>query len=389
MKYLYVLYIALLSAGCGKYINQKSSVENSGQQLPEVEWLEVSRVQLKNSDFSKGYYSYPRMIHLSNNDLMYVYECNGNVYMNVSSDLGESWQKDQLIAAHRNNINATVPEIVELKNGEIIIAYNLRPKTDSNNEYDPSKQFSIAIKKSSDKGKSWSEEKILYEGGHSFENGCWEPAMVQLPDNSLYLFFSNEAIYVHSEEQNISVLKSHDNGNTWSNTPDIISFAKNARDGMPVPIVDNSGKLIFSIEDNSDGGEFKPSVLITDLPWTGDIIDEHSDKRKKVLRNTFAKEVYAGAPFLRQLNSGEFFLSFQSTYKRTHTWNLSTFYMVSFDKEFKNFRILDPPFSIPGDKSALWNSFVILNDNKTIIALTATNAFNDYNAIWMIKGKIK
>lgn len=389
MKYLYVLYMVLVSVGCGKYVSQKSPVENSSHLLPEIEWLETSRKQLMNSSFSQGYYSYPRMIQLSNNDLIYVYECNGNVYMNSSNDLGETWQNDRLIAQRRDNINATVPEIISLKNGEIIIAYNLRPAQNSNNGYDPAKQFSIAIKKSSDKGKNWSEERILYKGGYHFENGCWEPAMVQLPDNSLYLFFSNEAIYTESNEQNISVLKSSDNGNTWSSTPGIISFAKNARDGMPVPIIGNSGKLIFSIEDNSDGGEFKPSVLTTALPWTGEIINEHSQKRKQLLRNIFSKEVYAGAPFLRQLNTGEFFLSFQTTYKRTHKWNLSTFYMVSFDKEFNKFRILDPPFRIPNDKAALWNSFVILNDNKTIIALTATNAFNDYNAIWMIKGQIK
>ena len=127
MKYLYVLYMVLVSVGCGKYVSQKSPVENSSHLLPEIEWLETSRKQLMNSSFSQGYYSYPRMIQLSNNDLMYVYECNGNVYMNSSNDLGETWQNDQLIAQRRDNINATVPEIIALKNGEIIIAYNLRP----------------------------------------------------------------------------------------------------------------------------------------------------------------------------------------------------------------------------------------------------------------------
>ena len=329
------------------------------------------------------------MIELQDGRLLIVFENNGNIYASYSNDKGNSWSSKQIIPEKRNSINATVPELIQLKTGELLIAYNLRPAKNSNGEYDEGKKFSIAIKKSIDVGNSWSDEKILYEADYHFENGCWEPALAQLPDGKLYLVFANEGRYTNSNEQEISVLQSLDNGNIWSSHPQVISFAKGYRDGMPVPVITNDGKLYFAIEDNSDGGEFKPSIITLDLPWDGKQVDKVSSKRKKVLRDVFERDVYAGAPYLRQLHSGEFMLSVQSTFNRNKEWNLSNMNMIVFDKKFSEYKFLDNPFPIPTDKSALWNSFLLLKDNKTVIALTSTNAYNNYNAIWIKKGIIK
>ena len=44
-----------------------------------------------------------------------------------------------------------------------------------------------------------------------FKDGCWEPAMLQLPVGEIQLFFSDEGIYTKTDEQNISMLRSFDN----------------------------------------------------------------------------------------------------------------------------------------------------------------------------------
>jgi hypothetical protein len=45
------------------------------------------------------------------------------------------------------------------------------------------------------------------------------------------------------------------------------------------------------------------------------------------------------------------------------------------------------PFNVPLNKHGLWNSLCVLQDG-TIIALTSTDAYTNYTAIWMIKGHL-
>jgi hypothetical protein len=59
------------------------------------------------------------------------------------------------------------------------------------------------------------------------------------------------------------------------------------------------------------------------------------------------------------------------------------------DAKGKNFAGKTIPFDVPVNKSGLWNSLCILDDN-TIIALTSTNALAlGATEVWMIKGHIK
>lgn len=388
-----LLLLSFSLFNCGKNNSQNKNDNSTQVKLPNIQWDASSLMQIdaqgENNNTQNIYYSYPRMIELQDGRLLIVFENNGNIYASYSNDKGNSWSSKQIIAEKRNNINATVPELIQLKTGELLIAYNLRPAKNNNGEYDEEKKFSIAIKKSIDAGNSWNDEKILYEAGYHFENGCWEPAFAQLPDGKLCLVFANEGRYTNTNEQEVSVLQSLDNGNSWSVHPQVISFAKGYRDGMPVPVITNDGKLYVAIEDNSDGGEFKPSIITIDLPWDEKEVDKNSSKRKKLLRDIFPSNIYAGAPYLRQLNTDEFLLSVQSTFNRNKEWNLSNMNLIIFDKNLSEYKFLDNPFSIPTDKSALWNSFLILKDNKTIIALTSTNAYNNYNAVWIKKGTIK
>src|SRR5690606_9093980 len=119
--------------------------------------------------------------------------------------------------------------------------------------------FSIAIKRL-ENGQNWSETEILYEGGKKFIDGCWEPSFLALPSGEVHLYFANESPYRETEEQQISVLKSNDDGETWSG-PQMASYRQGRRDGMPVATYIDD-KIYLAIEDNKIG-EFKPYIIQT------------------------------------------------------------------------------------------------------------------------------
>jgi hypothetical protein len=168
------------------------------------------------------------------------------------------------VAEKQDGINMAVPDKLELNDGSILVCYNPRPF-----DIHPSRKFGIRSKKSYDGGNTWEDERLLYEAGHEFENGCWEPSAVQLPDGEIQLFFADEGPYTHSSEQNISLLRSHDNGMSWTTTPEIVSFRAGSRDGMPVPILlKNKRETAIAIEDNGFQN-FKPYIIksLADFRW--------------------------------------------------------------------------------------------------------------------------
>ncbi|TCD08353.1 exo-alpha-sialidase [Pedobacter frigidisoli] len=277
-----------------------------------------------------------------------------------------------------------VPEIIELKDHSLLASYNPRPKSGN---ADTAKRFGIRTKKSHNDGKTWEDERLVYEASYKFEDGCWEPAQIQLPSGEIQLFFSDEKIYTESGEQNISIFRSKDAGITWTKRPEIVSFTANHRDGMPVPIIlHGSYEILFSIEDNARG-QFKPTIIRNTLKenWK-EVVGRKDKNRNDAFIPNLPDSVYAGAPYLRQLKSGETILSFQSTLNRNKNWELAFMQVAIGDKSGRNFKLVDNPFNIPLNKHGLWNSICILNDD-TIIAVTSTNVFGR-NSVWMIKGKL-
>ncbi|MEJ7677055.1 MAG: sialidase family protein [Segetibacter sp.] len=202
------------------------------------------------------YNGYARVIQLKDKTLICVYEEDGSVVAVKSSDLGNIWAGRIIIAGKQSHINMAVPDVLELRDGSLLVCYNPRPFN-----IDPSLKICYPNKKSYDSGLSWKDERLLYEAGHTFDNGCWEPSAIQLPNGEIQLFFANEGIYQNSNEQNISILRSSDGGLTWTTNPQIVSFRDGKRDGMPSPLITkNKENILFSIEDNGTVN-FKPYII--------------------------------------------------------------------------------------------------------------------------------
>lgn len=350
----------------------------------KIIWNKQSLTKISSSEKNERYCGYARMLELQDQSWLCIYEADGHVVSVKSNDKGGTWTKPVMVAAKTNAVNMAAPDLLALKDQSILAMYNPRPFLTGEDFY-----FSIKIKRSEDGGFTWKDERLLYQADNKFENGCWEPSAIQLPNGEIQLFFANEDFYRDSEEQNISLLKSYDNGLSWSKEPLVISFRENSRDGMPVPLLlHGSDSIAVAIEDNGNKN-FKPYIIKNSInqDWQRTVTAD-SKYRSYALKETLADSIYAGAPYLRQLKSGETILAYQGTEGRTNKMRYAEMKVTIGDEQASNFGNKSVPFEIPGDKYALWNSMMIADDD-TIVAITSTNAFGDGRTeVWMIKGRL-
>ena len=350
-----------------------------------IEWDRASLLRIAEEG------GYPRLRRLNDGSFLAAYENRqGDVVVKRSSNEGVSW--DDPVTAYEKFefvdpassastvVNIANPEIVQLANGDILLASNLRPRKEG------LYPFSIALKRSVDKGRTWSQAQILYQAAPFFRDGCWEPSFLILPDGTVQIYFANESPYRDSDEQEISMIRSVDNGYTWSENPTTVSFRQGYRDGMPVAIHDGTN-IYLAIEDNLSG-QFKPYIIrsAVDSPWV-EAVRKDSPYRYSALRSPLPDTVYAGAPYLIRTENNVYVLSYQTTNNRSFDWERSTMeiQVSGVPSDFSN---PSQPFIVPLSKEAKWNSLADLGNN-TIAALASTNFEGEKIGVWMIKGKIR
>ena len=172
---------------------------------------------------------YPRMIRLNDGATLFSCEERGHAIVRRSEDGGKTWS-EPVEAARSDHGARTNPQPLQLKSGTVLLFYNDRP-TDHESPY------AIGVTSSRDGGRTWVRRaEPIYNADSNWHNGCWEPAAVQRTSGEIALFFANESPYRESDEQEISLMRSSDDGTTWSEAK-AFSFRKGGRDGMPVPLI--------------------------------------------------------------------------------------------------------------------------------------------------------
>lgn len=320
---------------------------------------------------------YARVMELQDGRLMACCEWSG-IRVSFSSNMGKTWKEPTTIVTNTNNIPNCVPDMIQLRDGTIIVAYNPRPST----PYTDDRRFSIRLKRSTDNGRTWSKEIVVFDGGSTFDTGCWEPCLLELPSGELQLYFADESPYVTNSDQQISICRSFDQGLTWS-TPVCVSYRSGFRDGMPVPVLLQDGNTIaVAIEDNGWGyNDFVPTIIRNSVTrnWSS-YVPASSPLRTKAIDYSYCPVATGGAPYLCVLPSGETVLSHQSPYNHSGKPDM---YVYVGDKTARNFKAMSSPFSVPQDQQALWNSLAVI-DTGVVVAVSGFGG-----SVKMVKGYLK
>lgn len=330
---------------------------------------------------------YSRLKVLSDGTLACVYSAGPGVYIRHKGEDG--WEAPVLVATGAGErYNYTNAELTELADGRLLYAWNARPQADSGLPY------KIMLCYSADKGLTWGEPQTLFTAGVDFEEGCWEPVAMQLPSGEIQLFFANE-YQVTDKQQHIAMMRSQDNGATWQR-PETVCFRAGSRDGMPVPVCLQHHKgLALAIEDNGLNGAFKPVIIHTAVEdnWRGGTVLADSPRRWSAMAqtDTLPAAVYAGAPYLIQLSSGETLLSFQSGEGRKPQGTLdhSLMQVYAGNGEARDFCCRSTPFPFPRNAHArtLWCALVQTGDDE-VMATASVSGLKTGNGIRTSTGRI-
>lgn len=346
------LFIAILSLS----INAATVARYNGSR---IFWDARSPVTI----FNGG--GYGRLIELQDGRLMACCE-SGGIKVCFSSNKGRSWTSPVLIAPNANDTPNCVPDLVQLSDGTIIVGYNPRPSK----PYTEDRRFGIRLRRSTNNGKTWSDEIFVYDADYVFENGCWEPSFLELPSGELQLYFADESPYTTSGEQQISLCRSFDGGLTWTE-PQRISYRSGYRDGMPVPVLLSDKKnIVVAIEDNGWGGvgDFVPTTVRTTLSnnWKNNTyVSGTSSQRNRCVNHNYCPVAKGGAPYLRVLPNGETILSHQSTYGDGDNMKM---YVYVGNKQAKDFKAMSRPFYQGTEKGCWWNSLAVI-DTGIVVAV--------------------
>lgn len=323
---------------------------------------------------------YARILRLPGGELLCAYSFAGKVWVRPSRDNGRTWRDPVLVASWAGG-HLTNAEMLLLRNGALLFFYNQRPGRGA----EPL-AYAICMARSEDGGRNWGPSVTLYRGGAEFSNGCWEPAAVETPAREVQVFFANESPYRRSAEQEITLLRSHDGARTWG-APERVIFRAGSRDGMPVPLVLQNGRgIAVSIEDNGLSGNFKPVIAFTTLRdnWRSGTIDGPSERRWSALQTPLAPPVYAGAPYLRQMPTGETILSFQQS--DSGDMNRARIVVCVGDADARNFANPTHPFPETLGAAQLWASLFV-KDRQTITAICDTR-IGGVGGVWAIDGRL-
>ena len=308
---------------------------------------------------------YARMIQLQDGRLMAVCE-SGGIKIAFSNDKGSTWGSATKIVGNPSGINESVPDLIQLADGTIIVAYNPRPTS----PYTEDRKFGIRCVRSTDNGRTWSDEIFVNDARHTFGDGCWEPSMVQLPSGEVQLYFADEGPYTTNSDQQISMCRSYDGGQSWT-AAQKISYRQGFRDGMPVPVLlQDQSELVIIIEDNGWGyGDFFPTTVRTTLQnnWKNNYwVSANDPNREQTLNLGYCPRATGGAPYLRVLPWGETVMSYQSSYD--HDGKLQMRVAVG-NEQARDFKAMSVPFSIGANEQGMWNSLCVI-DTGIVVAVS-------------------
>lgn len=265
---------------------------------------------------------YTRVKQLKDGSFFIVYNDQKNKYdINIiKSKDGVNWSQKEIVFKADDKKTYAGPDAIQLENGDILVFTQWR----LSDYYTNPSHCGIAVKRSTDNGETWGEEKTVFLGCN------WEPYMLQLKSGEIQLYWTNTTCYVLKSCNNTStgsaILRSFDNGYTWTGDPtktytgqviskqatEIIDGVQFYTDQMPVAIELLNGEIVVALESrlNTDG-VCKITLSYTNDNWAAPSIPDNETGPADKQTNIFS----GAGPYILQFPSGETLLRFTSSAK--------------------------------------------------------------------------
>jgi len=294
--------------------------EGTHTDMTSTSYLEAdfrSRIELPESLTKATTPYYTRVKQLSDGTYILFYndEKNGKGVRQLTSEDGINWGGYKTVFEQSGKKRYANPDAIVLQNGDLLVCTAWR-YTDT--YYTDPTKGGISIKRSTDNGKTWGKEQVIFLGIN------WEPYFLQLRSGELQIYWTNTTNHVLPSGKNQStgtaILRSFDNGETWTGSVTVPYsgqvVAKQATekydgvqfytDQMPVAIELQNGSIALAIESRLDRkSTYRVSMAYSHDNWATAIpADEEGPEDKLV--NKFV----ATAPYIRQFPSGEVILRY-------------------------------------------------------------------------------
>ena len=324
-------------------LNQSLGELNSHADVHERSSLKMmySTLQVKGEDDGYRYPHYARIRKMSDGSYIQMWQTpsdedayNGNkngkdVYYSLSKDF-KTWStptelfKSKYVyydilnrdTRHYSNGNGIV-----LSNGDFLAVACFRAPEIYNNESYKSYQ-GLAIRRSTDCGKSWSTEQIIYNGP------CWEPHLMEVEEGVIHCYFAESRPWISGSHSGTSLVISNDGGSSWSPAVGSEPYRVMRKkwysekdntyfytDQMAVGIkLNGTSQLAFAVEcvdsRNTSNQETMSSSVVYS-PENGQWNYLQGDEEASCSR--LDKVGDGGAPYLVQFHSGETVLTYSSS----------------------------------------------------------------------------
>jgi hypothetical protein len=162
------------------------------------------------------------------------------IYVVKSTDNGAHWGTPVKVETGKH-YSVAIANMVELANGDLLLPFEYAYTDDA--------AFRISVVYSSDGGVTWtrSASDIELTGSGGFEQGAGEPAVVQISNGDVKMYFRQQGPQLNHLGESTST----DNGRTWSPAKDSIIYAPNTK---PSFAKDGDNVLLFWAGNNTLGG---------------------------------------------------------------------------------------------------------------------------------------
>lgn len=308
-----------------------SHANDTASSMLEANFRETYTISASNLGTDTGEVFYPRVKKLADGTYFMTYQnkrTSNSVYYAVSSDMKNWTYKGVLfrVSATGSKWYSTADACV-LANGDLIVvacyytSYNGDPMGNG-----------LVMKKSTNNGKTWSAEKIIYKGT------CWEPSILQLDSGEIQVYWTNTHVNGVSAElggraddnsTGTMMIRSYNNGTSWTSdltkaySGQIVAqqWTKTGSDGnyysgqMPVATQLNNGNIVLALEvrqpkdaSTPDDSTYHMSFAYSpgENSWPKALGDDEEGPTTLVEN----AHLYRAGPYIRQFNSGESILGY-------------------------------------------------------------------------------